>query len=110
MFEQGDILMVPFPFSDLTEIKQRPVLVISKNNYNLKNEDIITCGITSNLRDSSHSVIIGEEELLSGKIPSKSRIKVDKIFTLEQGIVRKKLAKINKNTFQKVKEEYSKLV
>jgi mRNA interferase MazF len=110
MFEQGEILMVPFPFSDLTEIKQRPVLVISKNKYNSKNEDIITCGITSNLKDSSHSVLIDNEKLNSGKIPKTSRIKVDKIFTLEQGIVRKKLAKINTETFQKVKEEYSKLI
>jgi len=44
MYEQGDVLIVPFPFTDLSAIKQRPVLVLSKKEYNKKTDDIITCG------------------------------------------------------------------
>ena len=40
-FRQGDIILVPFPFTDLSTAKQRPALVISKNNYNSKTDDII---------------------------------------------------------------------
>jgi mRNA interferase MazF len=110
MFEQCDIVLVPFPFTDLTTTKQRPALVISKTAYNQKTEDIITCGITSNLQNSDYSVLLDNENLTTGSIPMKSRIKIDKIFTLKQSLINKKLAKIDATTFEKVKAELNKLV
>lgn len=110
VFNQGDILIVPFPFSDLTSVRQRPVLVLSKKEYNEKCEDIITCGITSNLKDSKYSVLIDISDLMEGGIPVKSRIKIDKLFTLEKSIVRKKIARVNKETFEKVKREFFNLI
>ena len=110
VFNQGDILIVPFPFSDLTSIRQRPVLVLSKEQYNKKCEDIITCGITSNLKDSLCSVLIEDFNLSEGKIPVKSRIKADKLFTLNKSIVIKKLARINELTFEKVRKELFNLI
>ena len=59
-FEQGDILILPFPFSDLSSIKQRPVLVLSNSEYNKKTEDIVTCGITSNPKGTSYSELVYE--------------------------------------------------
>ncbi len=110
VFNQGDILIVPFPFSDLTSVRQRPVLVLSKKEYNAKCEDIITCGITSNLKDTICSVLIDNSNLLEGKLPVKSRIKFDKIFTLDRSIVIKKLARINKVSFEKVRKELFRLI
>lgn len=106
-FEQGDILIVPFPFSDLSAIKQRPVLVLSKENTG---PDIITCGITSNLNDRERSVLIDETNLQSGGIPVKSRIKVDKLFTLESTIVRKRIAKLDEKTFAQAREQFLDLI
>ena len=109
-FRQGDIIIVPFPFSDLRGTKQRPVLVLSKTEYNDNCEDVVTCGITSNKKDSKHSVLIDNKDLIEGLIPNSSRIKVDKLFTLEQTIVIKKIARVNKETFEKVKKEFINLV
>jgi mRNA interferase MazF len=47
MYKQGDILLIPFPYSDSTAIKQRPVLVISNSHYNESQQDIIVAAITS---------------------------------------------------------------
>ena len=46
MYDQRDIVLVPFPYSDLTGSKQRPVLIISNNKIN-KTEDRICCLITT---------------------------------------------------------------
>jgi len=48
IFEQRDIVFVPFPFGDLTGIKKRPVLILSGKDYNSKNNDYICCAITKN--------------------------------------------------------------
>ena len=42
-FIKGAIVVVPFPFSDLSQAKKRPVLVIT----DLNNNDLILCQITS---------------------------------------------------------------
>jgi len=109
-FEQRDIVLVPFPFTDLSSIKQRPVLVLSNNRYNQKTEDIVTCGITSNLKDREYSVLITKKDLEAGSLPVKSRIKIDKIFTLKQSLIRRKLGKVDEKTFIEVKKEILRLV
>jgi len=88
------------PFSDLSSIKNRPVLIISRSN---NSEDIITCGLTSNLKDNKSSVLIDNSNLENGRIPKKSLIKVDKIFTLNKSIIKKKVGRINQEKFNEVK-------
>lgn len=110
MYEQGEIVIVPFPFSDLSNIRQRPVLILSKSKDNNQSDDIITCGITSNLKNSDYSVLIDNKDLERGVIPKQSRVKVNKIFTLDKAIIRKKVAKLNKNSFDKIKVEYYKMI
>ena len=41
MPEQGDILLVPIPFTDLSSQKRRPVIVVSNNVYNQKTTDLV---------------------------------------------------------------------
>ncbi len=110
IFNQGDILIVPFPFSDLSTVRQRPVLVLSNLKYNKSSEDLVTCGITSNIKDSNYSMLIDNKNLLEGSIPIKSRIKVDKLFTLHRNIVIKKIGRLNKETFDRIKFEFLKLI
>ncbi len=110
MYEQGEIIIVPFPFSDLSSVKKRPVLVLSKQIDNNTSDDIITCGITSNIKDSKYSIFIENKDLDKGQIPTKSRIKVDKLFTLNKRIVEKSVGRINKKTFNEVKKEFFKLI
>ena len=109
-FNQGDILIVPFPFSNLTGVRQRPVLVLSKISYLKECEDVITCGITSNLKDSKYSLLIDNSDLVEGNIPVKSRIKVDKLFTLEKKIVIKRIGRVKKEAFNKVRDEFFRLI
>ncbi|MBI3334213.1 type II toxin-antitoxin system PemK/MazF family toxin [Candidatus Pacearchaeota archaeon] len=86
-YEQGEIVVVPFPFSDLSSIKRRPVLILSRDKDNINSDDIITCGLTSNLKESKYSILIDNADLERGVIPVKSRIRVDKLFTLDKKII-----------------------
>lgn len=47
--KQRDIILINFPFSDLTGTKVRPALVISNNEYNQNKLDALVLAITSNL-------------------------------------------------------------
>jgi len=110
MYEQGEIVVVPFPFSDLSDRKQRPVLVLSKHLYNLKSDDIITCAMTSNIKQVKHSIMINNRNLQAGSIPRDSMIKVDKLFSLEKSMIKKRIGKVNPETFEKIRDEFVSLV
>ncbi len=43
MYKQREIVLVPFPYSDLSAVKRRPVLVISNDDYNISYPDILVC-------------------------------------------------------------------
>ena len=87
MYKQGDILLIPIPFSDLTSSKKRPVLVLSNNDYNTKTEDIIVAAVTSNITSKEYSIFISDEDMQEGNLHVTSCIRVDKIYTLSQNIV-----------------------
>ncbi|MGB0384074.1 MAG: type II toxin-antitoxin system PemK/MazF family toxin [Ardenticatenaceae bacterium] len=48
-FKQGDILLVPFPFTHHRTTKQRPAVVLSSETYNRAHPDIILAPITSRM-------------------------------------------------------------
>jgi len=48
MLKQGDIVLIPIPFTDLTSTKRRPVIVISNDTYNQTTADIVVVAMTSN--------------------------------------------------------------
>jgi mRNA interferase MazF len=48
-YNKGDIVLVPFPFSDQTFIKKRPAVVISSNDYNNYPFDITIMAVISNI-------------------------------------------------------------
>lgn len=56
-FEFGDIILVPFPFTDQTTSKKRPAVVISSSTYNTARPDLIIMAVTSQIKPTT---IIGE--------------------------------------------------
>ena len=82
-FVKGDIVVVPFPFSDLTEAKRRPALVLAE----LEGEDVILCQITSQEFRDRYSVPINESDFEKGSLRKISNIRPNRIFTTDCRII-----------------------
>ncbi len=48
-FRRGDVVLVPFPFTEQRASKKRPALVVSSNDYNGACPDVIVAQVTSRL-------------------------------------------------------------
>lgn len=83
MPKRGDIVLIPFPFSDLSGQKIRPALVLSKP---LKGSDIIVVFITTKHKSDKNFAITVNPTKQNG-IKLKSVIVCDKIATLDKKIV-----------------------
>jgi len=110
MYRQGDILLIPFPYTDLSTTKQRPVLVISNNYYNGSKQDIIVAAITSNMTDKEYSIRIAAIDLDEGQLKVDSIIRADKIYTFSNRIVIRKFGHLKPEVFLTVKEQIEKII
>ena len=105
IIEQRDVVLVPFPFTDLSATKKRPALVISYTDFNKKNQDILVCQITHNLKQKHHSISTNNKNLESGNLAVESLIKANKIFTLDKSLIIKKIGKLDSEAYSKVYNE-----
>lgn len=90
--EQGDIVLVRYPFSNVTDYKIRPALVISNNEFNKKFDNWI-CPLTSKKLEQCIPV---QSSLIEGKLEKESFAKTNSIATIENDLILKKIGKINK--------------
>lgn len=107
---QRDIIWVSLPFTDFKEGKVRPAVIVSNNNYNKSHKDLIICALTTNLETKEYSIIIDNENISSGKLPLRSRIRADKILQISKNLVKGSFASINQSTFNALTKEIVKLI
>jgi mRNA interferase MazF len=81
-FVKGEVVVVPFPFSDISETKVRPALVVA----NLSGDDLILCMITSVERDAD-SIPLTNADFLTGRLAVDSNIRPNRLFTAEDSII-----------------------
>jgi mRNA interferase MazF len=110
MIEKGDILLVPFPFSDQSGRKVRPVIVISNNNFNKKSGDLITIGITSNMSKDKYTLKLNNKELKEGKLFSQCCIKVENILRLDKYLIIKKIGKVKKEKIKEILKIFNEII
>ena len=110
-YRQRDIALVPFPFSDLSSQKVRPVVVLSNDTHNQHSADIVVCGITTNLRPVPYSTIINTTDVEQpGTLRHKCKIQADALASLEQSILIKQIARLKLPVFQKIVVQVEKLI
>jgi mRNA interferase MazF len=70
-FVKGDVVVVPFPFSDLTQTKRRPALVVAI----LPGNDLILCQITSRSLTDEYAVELEADDFNSGNLRQSSNVR-----------------------------------
>ena len=98
MFKRGKIVLVPFPFSDLSNQKIRPALIISNQP---KSPDVVVLFITSQNKSKSTFLIDISPSDLNG-LKTKSKIVCDKIATLNTKVILGEIGEIETEVLEKV--------
>ena len=97
---QGDIVSIDFPFSDGTETKRRPALVLSGESIN-RTGDLLLMQITSKSRRDGMNLPLENNELTS-PLPLKSFLRLHKVFALDKSLVIVKLSHLESTKFNQV--------
>ncbi len=110
LLKQGSIVLVDFSYSNLREAKFRPALVFSNFEYNENSLDVMVMRVTSRFREEGWKVEILRDDLEEGTLDIEpSYVKVDSIFTVEKGIIRKVVARLNDEKIEEIKGQFFKL-
>jgi mRNA interferase MazF len=98
MYKQGDIVLVPFPFTDLSSSKVRPAVILSA--FPQQKPDVMLAFISSKIPEKNPYGIIVKPSNKNGlKIPS--IIRLDKIATLDKRIILGSIGKMPSTWLQK---------
>ena len=74
---KGDVVVLPFPFSDLSAVKKRPALVVTV----LPGDDFILAQITSRERQDAYAIRLEKDDFQEGGLPVVSNVRPNKLFT-----------------------------
>jgi mRNA interferase MazF len=99
---QRDIVLLTFPFSDLASSKVRPAIVLSNDKYNRRSEDFVAVPLTSNLRLRDYAILVTNNDLESGNLIVDSKVKVDRVFSVSQRLVRMKIGRIKAEAHERI--------
>lgn len=95
-YPRGAVVLVPFPFTDLSGRKRRPALVVSPEGFH--EEDLVLCAITSHVpeRLSEWEVPLTSADMADEELPKESVVRVGKLFTTHQSLIAGRFGAVKK--------------
>lgn len=100
-FVVGDIVVIPFPFTENSFERKRPALILS----NLQGDDFIICEITSRQRNDIYSVALENEDTKNNKLKTKSFIRPNRLITINKSRINYKFDEIKDYKLKEVSEK-----
>ena len=97
-FSPGDLVLIPFPYSDLLREKKRPVLVLTEPD---PRGDFVGLAITS-VAPQEGSMELEDSHLSEGALPKRSWVRLTKIYTLDRHLVVKKFGRLSDSVLRRV--------
>jgi len=106
VYKRRDVILVPFPFSDLSYSKKRPALVL----VDIHEKDELICMMLTSSLSIDHKVDISIKNIDLAGLPKPTVAKISRLFTLKQSLVIKKLGIIEKEEYVDIVNRLIKLL
>jgi mRNA interferase MazF len=97
---RGDVVVIPFPFSDLSQAKRRPALVLAE----LNGDDLILCQITSQATKDRYSISLEADDFSEGRLNQSSSLRPNRLFTADSAIILYKAGSVRPRKLDQVVE------
>ena len=95
---KGDVVVVPFPFSDLTQTKRRPTLVVASPS----GDDLILCQITSQSVRDGYALVLNDSDYRDGSLKKPSNIRPNRIFTADRRLILYRIGGLKQEMLEEV--------
>jgi mRNA interferase MazF len=95
----GEVVVLPFPQTDLQAGKRRPALVVA----NLTGDDLIPCQITTQSRRDGYSVALTSGDFEQGHLNVDSFARANRLFTVDQSVIVYTAAKVKAVKLEEVR-------
>ena len=105
----GDVLVLPFPYSDGSGVKRRPALVVAELPY-FGGMDYLVCLITSRNTGDPHSLTLLPSELIGGKLALTSYLRPLYLFAADETLVVRKIGTLPPEKLALVKSTITRVV
>ncbi len=105
-FVKGDVVVLPFPFSDLSTSKRRPALIVAEGEYG----DVILCQITSQSKKGAEKIELRDKDFQAGKLKITSYVRPRKIFTADLGLILYRAGKVKKEKTAEVEDAICRII
>ena len=94
----ASIVVIPFPFSDLSDTRLRPAIVFAETGH----DDWLLCQITGNPYIDSTAIRLTNDNLLKGSLSKISFARPMKLFTANVDLIEKRIAILDDETFSAI--------
>lgn len=101
----GRVVLVYFPYSDLSKLKKRPALIVGLASYG----NFVVCQITSKKLPLRSTVSLRASDFVSGRLHLDSFIRPDIIYTLGSNLVEKTVGEITNEKMSAVRQKLAEL-
>ena len=101
------MVLLPFPFTDLTTTKQRPAVVVSNESFNTRQRDVVVLAMTSQIPAvlNPEDYRLSSDDLREAGLPKPSIVKCGKLLTIDRRLIRKTLGRVSAQTLEQVKRQ-----
>ncbi len=101
-YKFGDIVLVPFPFTDQTQSKRRPAIVVSSDAYERARQDLILISLTTRVSPEARFGVAPLQQRKQAGLPVACFIK-PVLFTFEKRLVIKRLGRLQEEDRSRVR-------